>query len=211
VANLVLYPVELPASERAGLLTPPSVLALGAYAVHPAPILRGKRILERLICQELGAPPPNADAAAPPDTETADATNRERTEVATSPPECAGCHTTLNPPGFAFEGYDAMGRFRTEDNGLPIDASGTFTVVGGETFTFDDGVELAHQLAASERVHDCYSLRWARYATGVHLEMNAPGLDVLQDRFRDDDRVRELLVGIATSDMFRYRPLEVSP
>ena len=58
---------QVPADERAGLLTLPSVLAVGAYAVHPAPILRGKRILERLICQELGAPPPNAEAAAPPE------------------------------------------------------------------------------------------------------------------------------------------------
>lgn len=209
--KLTLYPAEFPATERAGLLTLPSVLALGSYPVHPAPILRGKRILERLICQELGAPPPNAEAAAPPDSEIADATNRERTEIATSPPECAGCHTTLNPPGFAFEHYDAMGRYRTEDNGLPVDASGSFTVIGGETFTFEDGVELAHQLSTSDRVHDCYTLRWARYATGVHLELDAPGLAGLLEDFRSQDKVRELLVGLAKSDLFRYRAAEVAP
>ncbi len=210
-ANLTLYPAEFPAEERAGVLTLPSVLAVGSYAVHPAPILRGKRILERLVCQELGTPPSNADAAAPPDSEIADATNRERTEIATSPPECVGCHSTLNPPGFAFEHYDAMGRYRTEDNALPVDASGSFTIIGGETFIFEDGVDLTHQLSVSGRVHDCYTLRWTRYATGVQLEMDAPGLDALRERFRDKDKVRELLVSIATSDLFRYVPAEVAP
>ncbi|MEC9072188.1 MAG: DUF1588 domain-containing protein, partial [Myxococcota bacterium] len=211
VATLALYPVELPETERAGLLTLPSVLALGAYAVHPAPILRGKRILERLVCQELGTPPPNAEASAPPDTETADATNRERTEIATSPPECVGCHMTLNPPGYAFEAYDAMGRYRTEDNGLPVDASGSFKVAGGETFTVIDGVDLAHQLADSPRVHDCYTMRWLRYASGVHQEWHAPGLASLQEGFRDSGRVRDLLAAIATSEVFRYLPSGVSP
>jgi hypothetical protein len=159
----------------------------------------------------LGAPPPNAEAAAPPDSEIADATNRERTEIATSPPECTGCHTTLNPPGFAFEHYDAMGRYRAEDNGLPVDASGSFTVIGGETFTFEDGVELTEQLSTSERVHDCYTLRWARYATGIGFELDEPGLGPLLEGFRSEDKIRELLVNIAMSDLFRYRPAEVTP
>lgn len=209
--TLTLYPVELPADERAGLLTLPSLLAVGAYAVHPAPILRGKRVLERLFCQELGAPPPNADASAPPDVETAESTNRERTEAATSPPECVGCHQTLNPPGFAFEHYDAMGRYRTEDNGLTVDSSGSFTTYGGESFSFEDGVDLAHQLAMSEGVHDCYTMRWARVAAGAQLEPGAPGLEAIQSAFRSHDHIKDLLVSIATSDVFRHLPEEVSP
>ena len=173
--NINLYPVELPADQRAGLLTLPSVLAVGAYPVHPAPILRGKRVLERVACQELGVPLPGAEAAAPPDTEDAASTNRQRTADATSPATCDACHAVLNPPGFAFENYDAMGRWRTEDNGLPIDASGSFSLVGGESFEFSNGVELAGQLAESDQVRNCYALRWLRYATGVHLEDTAPG------------------------------------
>jgi hypothetical protein len=204
-SSLELYPVELPEEQRAGLLTLPSVLALGAYTVHPAPIIRGKRILERLACQDLGTPVAGAEASLPPDSENAESTNRERTENATSAPVCAVCHTSLNPPGFAFENYDAMGRWRTEDNGLPVDASGTVSLWGGETFTFENGVEFAHQLASSERVHDCYVLRWTRYATGVQFVEGDEGLDALQQSFRKNDNVKELLVRISTSDLFRYR------
>jgi hypothetical protein len=204
-SNLTLYPASFPADQRAGILTLPSVLALGAYAVHPAPILRGKRILERIACQEFGSPPPGAEAEVPPDTQDVSATNRKRTEEATAAPACAGCHAALNPPGFAFENYDAMGVWRDEDNGLPVDASGTFALWSGETLDFEDGVDLAHQLSTSERVRDCYVVRWARAATGLHLAEDDVGLESLKEAFQGDDNIKELLVQIAGSDLFRTR------
>ena len=200
--------MELPEEQRAGILTLPSVLALGAYAVHPAPILRGKRILERLACQDLGTPVAGAEASQPPDSEDAEATNRVRTENATEAPVCAACHQTLNPPGFAFENYDAMGRWRTEDNGLPVDASGTVTFAGGEAISFENGVDFAHKLASSPRVHDCYVLRWTRYATGVQFVEGDEGLGALQKSFRQNSNVPDLLVRLATSDLFRYRRVD---
>ena len=129
--SLTLYPAEFSPTERAGVLTLPSVLALGAYAVQPGPILRGKRILERLACMELGAPIQGAETALPPDTLTAERTNRERTAAATSPPTCRFCHRTINPPGFAFEHYDAIGQWRDRDNGHSVDASGSLTLTRG--------------------------------------------------------------------------------
>ena len=204
-AELTLYPTEFPADQRAGVLTLPSVLALGAYAVHPAPVIRGKHILERLACQTFGAPPPEAEASAPPDTEDAEATNRQRTEMATSSDACAACHNTLNPPGFAFEHFDAMGVWRATDNGFDVDASGSFTLMHGETFTFTDGVDLAHQLAESAQVRQCYVLHWARYATGVHLTADHTGLSSLQDQFQHSVPVQKLIVAITGSDLFRYR------
>ena len=210
-SELTLYPVEFDASQRAGLLTHPAFLALGAYAVHPAPVIRGKQVLTRLACQEFGPPPPGAEASAPPDIEEAEGTNRERTELATAAPECAGCHTSINPPGFAFEHYDALGQWRAEDNGLPVDASGELGLWGGERFEFSDAVDFAHQLAESDQVKDCYTLRWARVATGAQLEPEAPGLDEIQAAFRGDDDVLELLVSIVTSDLFRLRAEEASP
>ena len=202
---LTLYPAEFPRTERAGVLTLPSVLALGAYAVQPGPILRGKRVLERLACMEMGTPIQGAEAALPPDTLTAVSTNRQRTATATSPATCTGCHRQINPPGFAFEHYDAIGRWRAQDNGHPVDASGSVVLTGGEELTFDDGIDLAHQLAASSRVRDCYVLQWTRYAVGKHLDEVLPGLEALQARFREDDSIKELLVAIASSDLFRRR------
>lgn len=203
--TLTLDPVTWPEDQRAGLLTMPAVLAVGAYPVHPAPILRGKRLLERLTCFEFGAPPPGAEGAAPPDTETAEGTNRTRTEQATSPDTCAGCHSMLNPPGFAYEHYDAMGRYRTEDGGEAVDATGEFGILGGESFSFSDGVQLAKQLAESPRVRSCYALRWARLATGQHLEEDDERIAALTQRFVSNDDVQQLLEDITTSDWFSQR------
>ena len=201
--TLTLYPASFPETERAGVLTLPSVLALGAYAVQPGPILRGVRVLERIACMRLGAPVEGAEAALPPDTLTADRTNRERTEAATRSRICSTCHNRINPPGFAFEHYDAIGRWRAEDNGQPVDASGTLRLSRTEELTFTDGVDLARQLARSDRVRDCYALHWMRYALGDHVETETPGIAELQARFRTDDSIKNLLIAIAGSELFR--------
>ncbi len=206
-SSVTLYPAEFDPAQRSGVLTLPSVLGLGSYAVHPAPILRGKMILERLACQELGAPPQGAEAAVPPDTLETEGTNRERTDIATSPPACAGCHSILNPPGFAFENYDAMGIYRTEDNGIPVDASGSVTFMSGEKIEFSDGVDFSHKLAGSTQIKDCYTLRWVRYATGIQLHDGDEGLEPIQEHFRGNDKVRDLLITIVGSDLFRARRL----
>ena len=203
---LTLYPASFPPEERAGVLTLPSTLALGAYAVQPGPILRGKRVLERIACMHLGTPIQGAETALPPDTLTAESTNRERTAAATRPGTCNTCHRLINPPGFAFEHYDAIGRWRSHDNGQPVDAGGSLALAGGERITFTDGVDFARQLAASDRVRDCYVLHWTRYALGERLDAAAPGLDALQLGFRTDDSIKTLLASIAGSDLFRRRP-----
>ncbi len=202
---LALEPVEFNPEQRAGVLTLPSVLAIGAYAVQPGPIPRGVRILERIACMELGEPVEGVESALPPDTLSVESTNRERTAAATSPRECNSCHRRINPAGFAFEHYDAMGAWRALDNGQPVDASGSLRLPGAEELTFANGVEFAHKLAASRRVRDCYALHWTRYALGSRLERNAPGLEPIQQRFRENDSIRELLVSISTSDLFRSR------
>ena len=201
--ELTLYPAEFPRSERAGVLTLPSVLALGAYAVQPGPILRGTRVLERLACMHLGTPIQGAEAALPPDTLTVTSTNRERTAAATRPATCNTCHRLINPPGFAFEHYDAIGAWRAQDNGQPVDASGTLVLGDGEEITFTDGIDFVHQLATSERVRNCYVLHWTRYALGDRLAAATPGLEALQAGFRNDDSIKTLLVSIAGSALFR--------
>jgi hypothetical protein len=201
---LTMRPVSFPSDERAGLLTLPSVLALGAHPVHPSPILRGKRILERITCTMLGSPPPGAEASAPPDTVDADSTNRERTEAVTASSGCAGCHDQINPPGFAFEAYDSLGRMRDTDNGQPVDTTGSF-FLGGETLTFTDGVDLSQQLSTHDQVRDCYAQRWTDYALGTTLDPTDPSVAEILSSFRQHDHVRDLLVAITTSDLFRFR------
>ncbi len=200
---LTLYPAAFPRDQRAGVLTHPSVLAVGAYAVQPGPILRGVHVLERIACLELGAPIQGAETALPPDSLSVESTNRERTAAATAPRTCASCHRRINPPGFAFEHYDALGAWRARDNGQPVDASGSLALPRGETLTFADGIDFVHQLAASDRVRDCYALHWTRYALGERIEAATPGLEAIQRKFREDDSIEDLLVSIAGSDLFR--------
>ena len=84
-----------------------------------------------------------------------------------------------------------------------MDASGSLTLPGGETLAFTDGIDFVHQLAASDRVRDCYALHWTRYALGDGIAGATPELAVIQQRFREDDSIEELLVSIAGSDLFR--------
>ena len=151
---------------------------------------------------ELGAPIQGAETALPPDSLAVESTNRERTAAATASPACASCHRRINPPGFAFEHYDALGAWRARDNGQPVDASGSLALPGGETLTFADG-DFVHQLAASDRVRDCYALHWTRTALGDRIEAATPGLEAIQREFREDDSIEDLLVSIAGSDLFR--------
>ncbi|MCO4762389.1 MAG: DUF1592 domain-containing protein [Myxococcales bacterium] len=204
-----LHPATFPKGQRAGVLTLPSVLALGAHAVHPSPIKRGQRLLERVACVHFSPPPPTAEAAAPPDAPDDASTNRERTALATKPPGCAGCHEKqgMNAAGFAFEHYDSFGHWRAKDGAKAVDASGTLTLPGEPAITFKDGVDLANQLTKSPRVQGCYVQQHLRYAAGVEIPEDNPTLLTLQKRFRSNDNVVELLVAITGSDLFRYRTI----
>jgi hypothetical protein len=87
---------------------------------------------------------------------------RQRFEQHSVDPACSGCHRLMDPIGFAFENYDAIGRYRTEDRGLPIDASGTLngTDVDGP---FTGVAELSTILSQSEQVRSCAARQWFRY------------------------------------------------
>jgi hypothetical protein len=154
--------VALEPTERAGVLTHPAFLAATGYPGYPSPVLRGVFVLERMLCLPPDPPPPGV-AQAPPALEEngRPLTNREGYErVTTQAGEvCQGCHLMINPLGFAFEAYDTVGRYRTMDAGQPVDTSGNS--VG---FAFTSGVDLAKQLAESERVSDCLTRHFLEYA-----------------------------------------------
>ena len=117
--------VELPPdSRRGGLLGMAAVLAVSSYPYRTSPVLRGAWVLDSLLGTPPLPPPPNVPQleenakGAPPKSV------RERLEQHRANPACAGCHSKMDPVGFALENYDAIGRWRTEDAGKPIDASG---------------------------------------------------------------------------------------
>jgi len=92
-----------------------------------------------------------------------------------------------------------------------VDATGSFTLLNGESFSFDNGVELAGLLAESPRVRACYALHWARYATGVSFDEEEDALQPIQESFQENDGILDLLMSIATSDVFRHLWTEDSP
>lgn len=198
-------PIELPADQRAGLLTMPGVMAEHAHPDQTSPILRGVLLRQELFCQMLPPPPPDVDNVPP--SPSPDATTRERFAQHTSDPACSACHAQIDPLGFGLEAYDSMGAFRTtEDNGLPIDDAGEIVLsdVDGE---FQGGTELATKLAQSELVRDCVSRQWFRYALGrAETEADTCAVDGITEAFNESGRdVRVLLREIALSSAFRFR------
>jgi hypothetical protein len=150
--------VTLP-PERRGLLGNASVLSLYAHADVSSPTLRGKFVRQILMCQSIPAPPPDVDTTLPDEGEAK--TARERLTLHSTNPTCAGCHKLMDPIGLALENFDALGKYRTQDNGQTIDASGE---LDGSMFTSAAG--LSQALAQSPRVTECMARLVFRSAWG---------------------------------------------
>src|SRR5262249_1577733 len=103
----------LDASSRAGILTSPAILAVYSTENQSSPIQRGKFVRERLLCTTLPDPPPTVMAVPP--VITPGSSTRERFSQHSTDPACAGCHHLMDPIGFGFENFDAIGRFRSTD------------------------------------------------------------------------------------------------
>jgi mono/diheme cytochrome c family protein len=130
---------ELPKdSNRGGLLGMPAVLAVSSYPYRTSPVLRGAWVLEAILGTPPPPPPPNVPSLEEPQPGHAK-TMRERLAQHRSNPTCAGCHSRIDGIGFALDNYDAIGRWRAEDAGKPIDASGELN--DGTRMTGPDGLK----------------------------------------------------------------------
>lgn len=196
--------VDLDPSRRAGLLTHAGLLASLAKADQTDPVHRGKFVRERLLCETVPPPPPNANITPPPITPGS--TTRERFAQHQADPVCASCHALMDPIGLGFEHYDALGQWRDLDSGLPVVATGE--IEGSDVAgTFDGALELVNKLAQSRQVMDCLAETWFRFALGRSIaEGDAAGLQALGDRFASSSfNIQELLVEVTQSRAFRYQ------
>jgi len=193
---------------RAGLLTQPALMAMLAHSDQSGPVQRGVFVRERILCIDVPPPPPNFNPI-PPDPDPS-LTTRERFKVHTESPACAGCHALIDGTGFGFENYDQLGRYRTQENGLDVDASGDMLDTGDAALDgpFQGALELSQKLAQSPRVQKCLATNWYRYAMGrVETEAdNCSLLDVQQKFVKSGGQLKELLVALTLTDAFRYRP-----
>lgn len=200
--------VTLDPQQRAGILTHASLLTTRAHPITTSPIQRGYFVLERLLCQPLPPPPASLDLKLP--EATPDMTTREFYEPTRTQPACTGCHTLINPLGYAFEHYDPLGAWRDLELGdpqKPIDAVVELVDHGDElSGRIDGAVELSALLAASDSVADCYAKHWFGYAHAQHVEADSCGVEAVQRSFRESGgNLRALLKAIVVSDAFVER------
>ncbi len=153
---------EMPADgPRAGLLTHVSFLAGHAHPGRSSPTLRGKALRELLLCQVVPRPPPDVDFSLFEDPASSLHTARERLNAHQANPICAGCHKVTDPIGLALENFDGAGRYRDNERGAPIDASGA---LDGKKFS--DAAELGAVLRDNPALTACLVKRMYSYGIG---------------------------------------------
>ena len=166
---LMLTRVDLDPSRRSGLLTQAGFLSSYlSVANEPDIIHRGVFIATRLLCKTL--PPPDPLAVAKGFVTTPNLSNRERVEMTTGKGTCGeACHAVLfNPLGYAFENYDAIGEYRTMDQGKPVNAADSYAF-DGQLKSFNNGIELSRLLADAKETHSCYLQNMMSYLHGRQL------------------------------------------
>lgn len=158
--------VPRPEEWGVGLLAQGSLLAANAQIDASSPTQRGLLVYERLLCNEPPPVPEDIPAIEPPDPGMS--TTRQRYEDShMANPGCRSCHAFFDPIGFSFEHFDPAGRYRADEGGLEIDASGSIPIaVLEEEVTFDGLTDLSQTLAALPEVTDCVSGLTAAYVFG---------------------------------------------
>jgi hypothetical protein len=158
--------VALDPARAAGLVTLSGPLAMNAKEDQPHPIYRGRWVRQQLLCQ-VPPPPPPGLVAQTPKLEDKATTRQVFTQHATDP-ACSGCHRLLDPIGFGLERYDATGKWRDTDRGLPIDVRGELVDAGDASGAFEGAAELGRKLGKSEAALGCVATQLFRYGSGRH-------------------------------------------
>jgi len=200
-----LVATDLDPTQRAGVLTQSGFLAANASTTENDPIHRGVFLNLNVLCTGLPPPP---DVIPPPPPPMEGESLRERIDRHTGKGTCGeNCHGTLiNPLGFAFEHYDALGRWQTMDAGKPVDATGQFLFSEG-LMDFDGGVQLANLIAESEEAHRCYvgHLLEYGYARSTQAADNTAIRALAERSLAEDLPITSIILELTKSDAFRFR------
>lgn len=196
-----LVRVSLANSPRRGFLTQGSFLRVTSRPKRTSPVLRGKWVLDNLLCTPPRPPPPGVEGL--PEGMTTTGSIRDRLEAHRSNPICASCHRSMDPIGFGLDNFDAIGHYRTADAGFPINANGELT----DGTVFDGAIEMTQQLAANPGVYRCMVQKLYTYTGRSPFRIEAiEHIDSLTERFIDRGyHLRDLLVDIVTDPFFVSR------
>jgi hypothetical protein len=203
--SLAFAQVKLPDARRGGLLGQASVLTLTANGVDTSPVIRGVWLLENILGATPAPPPPNVPTIEP-DIRGAK-TIRDQLMKHQEAASCRTCHRQIDPPGFALENFDAIGRWRghyvADKVALPVDASGQF---GATKFKDVTGFK-AELLNRREQFARCLVEKLLLHALGRELEVaDRPHIRRIVDTAaRDGYRLRDLVILCATSEIFALK------
>lgn len=204
VSGMDMSLVKLPNAARGGIVGMGAILASTAYPQRTSPVLRGKWVLETLLGTPPPPPPPNVGALPEDDRSLKEVTLRKRLEAHRDKPACIGCHVRMDPIGFALENLDAVGRWRDQENGKPVDSLGQLP--DGRTFR---GPEELGRVLMEEKDKFTRTLcgRLLGYALNRGLEIgDQPQLLRLEEVLRKGDYHSEpLIVAVVQSRAFRMR------
>jgi len=210
VSGNELQPVTLDPTIRAGVLTRAGFLSVHSAIDSSGPITRGVFVLQSLLCAP--PPPPPGDvppAAAVGDPLVKDLTTRQRFERHVSTPFCAGCHRMIDGVGFGFEQFDGVGAYRTTEKGQPIDSSGALVGTNGIDGPYVGVAELAHKIADSSQLRDCFVKQAYRFGMGqVEPPDSAAALEALAGDFSADAALVTVLLRLVQSPLFTTRSVE---
>ncbi len=191
--------VALAKQPRAGLLTHPLMMAGFSYSATSSPIHRGVFISRSMLGRRLRSPPdsitPESPALHP------DMTTRERIGKQTHPAMCMTCHDMINPLGFTMENFDAVGRYRQDELGKPLDTSGSYRRMDGELVAFKDARDLGAFLATSEEAQGAFVERLFKDVVKQPILAYGPDEKERLRRFFADHAfsIRALLTELAVS------------
>jgi hypothetical protein len=203
ITGTALQPATLNATQRGGLLSLAGFLASHGVSDGSSPVLRGHAVYTRLMCQSIPDPPNNVPPPKPP---MPGLTTRQRFEEHDMNPCTGACHSIMDPIGFGFEHYDGIGQYRTTDQNLPVDSTGSI-YLDGKMQPFSDAIQLGRILADSPQVQSCMATQVMRYALNRwDTAGDRHSIQVARDAFQTGGAdLRTLMTNVATSRTFRYR------
>ncbi len=203
--------VEMDAEMRAGVLTHPYVLASFSYTKSTSPIHRGVFVTRNILGRML-KPPPMAIAFMD-DKFDPSFTMREKVSELTAKPACMACHVTINPLGFSFERFDAVGRVRTLDNNKPVNATAEYTTTDGTVLKLEGARDVAKHAAESAAgqagfVRNLFHAMVKQPPAAYSPET----LNQLTEQFRKDQfHIRHLAVEVAVTAAITPMPTPPAP
>ncbi|MBN4046743.1 DUF1592 domain-containing protein [bacterium AH-315-P07] len=195
--------IRLNNDQRGGILTQASVLTLTSFPTRTSPVVRGAWILENI----LGTPPPPPPEDVPQlkvDSKKEAGTIREQFERHRADASCASCHKRIDPLGFGLENYNAIGKWRTEERGIPVDSSGVLP--GG--ISFSGSAQLRDILFDDpDNFIRCFTEKMLTYALGRGVEsFDRPVIAAIEEQIAMDDyRLQSLIREIVLSVPFQMR------